>query len=80
MYLFSFRNFAVGTAYSKTETAQTAIFGLVILGDTLTPGAILGIAVSLIAVMAISTARQETGLKSLFSSLLQKELQLQLNY
>ena len=72
VYLFSFRNFAVGTAYSKTETAQTAIFGLVILGDTLTPGAILGIAVSLIAVMAISTARQETGLKSLFSSLLQK--------
>ena len=72
VYLFSFRNFAVGTAYSKTETAQTAIFGLVILGDTLTPGAILGIAISLIAVMAISTARQETGLKSIFSSLLQK--------
>ena len=66
VYLFSFRNFAVGTAYSKTET------GLVILGDTLTPGAILGIAISLIAVMAISTARQETGLKSIFSSLLQK--------
>ena len=43
VYLFSFRNFAVGTAYSKTETAQTAVFGLLILGDPLTPGAIIGI-------------------------------------
>ncbi|MGB1006215.1 MAG: EamA/RhaT family transporter, partial [Thalassobaculaceae bacterium] len=27
VYLFAFRNFAVGTTYSKTETVQTAIFG-----------------------------------------------------
>ena len=32
IYLFSLRNFAVGTTYSKTETVQTAVFGLVILG------------------------------------------------
>lgn len=72
VYLFSFRNFAVGTAYSKTETAQTAIFGLVILGDTLTPGAIIGIMISLVAVMAISTARQEVAFKNLLASLLQR--------
>ncbi|MBH66713.1 MAG: hypothetical protein CMM58_00005, partial [Rhodospirillaceae bacterium] len=72
VYLFSFRNFAVGTAYSKTETAQTAIFGLVILGDKLTPPAIAGIMISLLAVMALSTARQDSGLKSLFTSLFRK--------
>ena len=72
VYLFSFRNFAVGTAYSKTETAQTAIFGLIILGDTLTTGAIIGIVISLSGVMAISTARQGAGFKNLFQSLFQR--------
>ncbi|MDA9314222.1 DMT family transporter [Alphaproteobacteria bacterium] len=72
VYLFSFRNFAVGTAYSKTETAQTAVFGLIILGDPLTPGAIIGIMISLVGVMAISTARQEGGLKNILQSLSQK--------
>ena len=72
VYLFSFRNFAVGTAYSKTETAQTAVFGLIILRDPLTPGAIIGIMISLVGVMAISTARQENGLKNIIQSLSQK--------
>ncbi len=62
--LFSFRNFAVGTAYSKTETVQAAIFGLVILGDPLSTGAAVGIAISLVGVMAISTARSETGART----------------
>ena len=35
VYLFSFRNFTVGTIYSKTEVAQVAVLGLVILGDPL---------------------------------------------
>ena len=56
VYLFSFRNFAVGTTYSKTETVQTAIFGIVILGDQLSAGAAFGIVVSLVGVLAISVA------------------------
>ena len=51
IWLFSFRNFAVGTTYSKTETAQVAILGLLILGDTLSAGAVIAIIVSLIGVM-----------------------------
>ena len=35
VYLFGFRNFMVGTAYSKTEPVQAAIFGLIILGETI---------------------------------------------
>ena len=35
VYIFSFRNFAVGTTFSKTETIQTAVFGLVVLGETI---------------------------------------------
>jgi drug/metabolite transporter (DMT)-like permease len=72
VYLFSFRNFAVGTTYSKTETVQAAIFGLVILGDTIGTSAIIGIMISLVGVMAISMARQKTGMKGLLTSLTQK--------
>ena len=54
VYLFSFRNFAVGTTFSKTETVQTAIFGIVVLGETISFGATAGIIVSLFGVMLIS--------------------------
>ena len=37
IHLFSYRNFAVGTTYSKTETVQTAVFGILILGDRVHP-------------------------------------------
>lgn len=55
--LFSMRNFAVGTAYSKTETVQTALFGIVILGDTVSLGAGFAIIVSLAGVIALSAAK-----------------------
>ena len=51
---FSHRHFAVGTAYSKTETVQTALFGFVIVGETVTPFALAGILVSLAGVLLLS--------------------------
>jgi drug/metabolite transporter (DMT)-like permease len=72
LYLFGFRNFAVGTTYSKTETVQTAIFGVVILGDPIGLGASNAILVSLVGVMAISVARTNIGLTSLLTSLTEK--------
>jgi drug/metabolite transporter (DMT)-like permease len=57
VHLFSFRNFAVGTAYSRTEPAQAALFGLVVLGEAAGWGALLAIAVSVLGVMLISVAR-----------------------
>ena len=65
VYLFSLRNFAVGTAYSKTETVQAAIFGLLILGEPVSLAAALAIAVSLAGVMAISLARGALTLRNL---------------
>jgi drug/metabolite transporter (DMT)-like permease len=52
---FTHGNFAVGTAYSKTEAVQTALFGLLILGDTLTGSAFLGIVVSFFGVITLSS-------------------------
>jgi drug/metabolite transporter (DMT)-like permease len=57
VHLFSFRNFAVGTAYSRTEPAQAALFGLIFLSEVATPGALAAIAVSVAGVMLISVAR-----------------------
>ena len=58
--LFDARNFAVGTAYSKTETVQAAIFAVVFLGEIISSLAVIGILISLIGVMVISTARSPT--------------------
>jgi len=69
VYLFSFRNFAVGTTFSKTETIQTAIFGFFILGDRLTFSALIAILISLAGVFAISSARAAKGLRGLIGSL-----------
>ena len=51
---FEARNFAVGTAYSKTETAQTAAFGFVIAGEGVGALAAAGIAISLGGVLLLS--------------------------
>lgn len=53
---FGFRNFAVGTAYSKTDTAQSGIVAFIVLGEALRPLAWAGIAVGLIGVMTLSLA------------------------
>lgn len=59
IWLFSFRDFAAGTTYSKTETVQAALFGLVILGDGVGLGGSIAIFVSLIGMMLLSTAKTE---------------------
>jgi drug/metabolite transporter (DMT)-like permease len=53
---FGYRNFAVGTAYSKTETAQSAIVALIVLDEVLRPIAWFGICIGLSGVMTLSLA------------------------
>ena len=72
IHLFSFRNFSVGTAYSRTEPVQAAIFGLLFLGDKIGPPVIAAIAICMAGVMLISVARTEITLKSLLTSLGQR--------
>lgn len=51
---FGYRNFAVGTAYSKTEAVQGAIAAWIILSEALTPLAWLGIALGAGGVLTLS--------------------------
>ena len=53
---FGYRNFAVGTAYSKTETVQSAILAFFLLHENLRPLAIGGMGVGLVGVMTLSLA------------------------
>lgn len=68
VHLFSFRNFAVGTAYSRTEPAQAALFGLVFLGERASTGTLVAIAISVAGVMVISVARSVVSPRSLLTS------------
>ena len=67
--LFSYRNFAAGTSYSKTETVQTALFGAVVLGETMSGGALVGILVSLFGVILVSLARSQITARHLLTDL-----------
>tara|TARA_R110002050_G_scaffold206296_5_gene342185 strand:- start:14562 stop:15464 length:903 start_codon:yes stop_codon:yes gene_type:complete len=66
--MFSHRNFTVGTAYSRTEPAQAALFGLIFLGDRVSAGTLVAIAISLVGVILISVARAATGASALLRS------------
>ncbi|MEK1930033.1 MAG: DMT family transporter [Pararhizobium sp.] len=68
VHLFSFRNFAVGTAYSRTEPAQAALFGLIFLGEAASRGTLIAIVISVVGVMIISVARTPLSVKSLVTS------------
>ncbi|MBK8455840.1 MAG: DMT family transporter [Phyllobacteriaceae bacterium] len=57
IHLFSLRNFAVGTAYSRTEPVQAALFALMFLGETITLGVAAAIVISVTGVMLIAVAR-----------------------
>jgi drug/metabolite transporter (DMT)-like permease len=48
------RSFVVTIAYIKTEAIQAALFGLIFLGDVVTPGMVLAIMVATAGVVAMS--------------------------
>ena len=69
IHLFSYRNFAVGTAYSRTEPAQAALFGLIFLSETVSWVVLMAISISVAGVMLISIARTELNPTALLTSL-----------
>lgn len=59
---FRYRNFAAGTAYSKTEIVQVAVLSAVIMGEPVSPAALLGILTSLIGVLVLTLRSASGGL------------------
>ena len=54
--LFKQRNFAVGITFKKTEVIQTALVGLLVLGDEISGGGWAAILLGLVAVLVLSRA------------------------
>ncbi|MEM9851305.1 MAG: DMT family transporter [Pseudomonadota bacterium] len=52
--LFSLRSFAVGVVFKKTEVIQTALLGLVVLGERVSATGLLAIAVGVAGVLILS--------------------------
>src|SRR5688500_12337591 len=48
------RNFALGTAYVKTEVMQVALFGFLFLGDPVTLGALIAIVFATVGVLLLA--------------------------
>lgn len=69
LWLFSFHNFAVGTTISKLETVMVAIFGLVLLGDRITPPVIIAIAMSSAGLIILSAGQAKLSIDNLISGL-----------
>lgn len=69
LYLFSFRNFAAGTTFSKTEVVQIAILGFLVLGDTLTAASGAAIALATSGVLLLSAAQSNITMATLVTSL-----------
>ena len=69
LWLFSFHNFAVGTPVSKLDTIMVAIFGLILLGDRLTPVVIIAIAISAVGVVILSAGQSKLGVNNIIQGL-----------
>ena len=72
VYLFSLRNFAVGTTYSKTEVIQVAFLGLILLGDTISLTSLAAILAGMVGILALSVAHAEITWRALGTSLFEK--------
>lgn len=67
--LFDRRNFAVGTTYAKTEGIQTAFFGLVLFGESISTLGWFAIIIGALGIMLISTVEGKITPIKLLSSL-----------
>ena len=74
--LFSHRSFAAGTAFSKTEVLQAAIFEAKILGHIVNFKLGFAIILGVIAVFLLSLAKSKLTFKNLLNSLFTKQAAL----
>ncbi len=72
VWLFSFRNFAVGTTYSKTEVVQVAVLGFVLLGDTVSLIPMIAIGIAMVGVMAMSAGQAKISAGRLLAGMTEK--------
>ncbi len=68
---FSYRNFVVGTAFSKTEAMQAALFAWLVFGERLGAIVLLGIGLGVVGVLALSLGGRQLSVKDLAKAIKQ---------
>jgi len=68
---FGYRNFAVGTAYSKTDAMQSAILATIVLREELRPLTWVGMSIGLVGVMTLSLTGRGMKPKELLAATVQ---------
>lgn len=68
---FGYRNFVVGTAFSKTEAVQVALFAWVFLNEGLPVLAVLAVGLSVIGVLMLALGGRDLGRKDILSAITQ---------
>ncbi len=66
---FGYRNFVVGTAFSKTEAVQAALFAWLILGERLGPFVLAGIGFGVIGVLALALGGRKIRAREILGAL-----------
>ena len=66
--LFNHRNFAAGTAFSKTEILQAAIFEAIIIGEFVSFQVGLAIAIGVFAILMLSFHKAKIGMGGIWSA------------
>ena len=72
MWLFSFSNFTVGTALSKTEVIQVILLEALLLHESVSGPGLVAILIAFIGVMVMTLGRNRLSARTLFSGLAQK--------
>ncbi len=72
LWMFSFRNFAVGTTFSKLELVMIAALGALILGDGLSLTAIVAVVLSALGVVILSAGQSAITFKTIGANLTSK--------
>jgi drug/metabolite transporter (DMT)-like permease len=73
VYLFSFKNFMIGTTYVKTEAIQTAILGVIFFQEAINLWGFFAVLVGILGIMLISIAHAQINAQSLIKGITQKE-------
>lgn len=73
LWMFSFQSFAVGTTFSKLEVITVAVFGALVLGDTLTANAVVAIIITSFGIVALSSGQTGLTIQTLLNRIGSKE-------
>jgi drug/metabolite transporter (DMT)-like permease len=72
LWMFSFRSFAVGTTFSKLEVILIAALGAVLLGDTVSPWAVVAIVIGAVGTVLLAMTEAKLSLGGLVRGLSEK--------